>query len=514
MRQADFLKVRNSSYNLFDDYVNNVDLDSDIKIFYDFMDDDKLKKDFENKSKLNKLRNKNYKRYTDINITKFENISYDFNDIIKDTLNLYRQVDYKNLLSQSDSEAKDTKQLLDCIYKNFSIVENIAKKALKKLNDENDRKQSMFSIPYFKGLNISDKIKEELIDKYNDLVLFNSVLSDNIYDDLERQVERRKYIDEILRILNLEEENKISETKFEKLKVLNKKINGKIHKFQSNIQYLTDLVLNDSKYIDEFNKFRDFFNKLIAYDDTSYNEAKQVYETLCDDDKIKNVISNFEDKFIQEIEDTKKEEQKKYIEKEIQIFNDCLNSINTYYMNILDESDKLIINNILEKIKDNDVNLYNIELQLDEILKKIWSFVITDIYDFNPDKDYKFICSNNQFIDEKYQTILITKNEIKKVKEYGDYQIGFICGYSDNIMYITGENDIMDVDFNNVSRLKTPIQLESEFIDFNNCNKIALDGYKTKVEAVYYIPNDDINTRFKAIELANAYDLPLIELDK
>ena len=159
--------------------------------------------------------------------------------------------------------------------------------------------------------------------------------------------------------------------------------------------------------------------------------------------------------------------------------------------------------------------LLRLHYKLGLIVKDIWKNTITDIYNYNPNEDYYFICANNQFIDEKYQTILITKKEINRVTDYEDYQIGFICEYNNNIMYITENDDIMSVDnIDDMSNLKTPLQLEQEFMNFKVCNRIALNGFMTKIQAVYYINDGNIDKYMKAIELANLYNLPLIEIKK
>ena len=125
------------------------------------------------------------------------------------------------------------------------------------------------------------------------------------------------------------------------------------------------------------------------------------------------------------------------------------------------------------------------------------------------------MCSNNQFMDPRYETILITKRELERVNDYSDYQIGFICRYDDNILYITENEDIMSVEnYDDLSRLKTPLQLEQEFLNFKISNRIALNGFTTKLEAVYIINDGDINKYNKAKELSNMYGLPLIELKK
>ena len=124
------------------------------------------------------------------------------------------------------------------------------------------------------------------------------------------------------------------------------------------------------------------------------------------------------------------------------------------------------------------------------------------------------MCTNNPFIDEKYQAILITKKEIIKVNDYEDYQIGFICEYNSNILYVTENEDIMSVQFDDMSNLKTPKQIEDEFINFKVCNRIALDGFKTKLTAVYYIDDGDENKLAKAVDLCRTYSLPLIKIKK
>ena len=50
-------------------------------------------------------------------------------------------------------------------------------------------------------------------------------------------------------------------------------------------------------------------------------------------------------------------------------------------------------------------------------------------------------------------------------------------------------------------------------IKINNDN-IKNNGYKTKIEAVYYINDGNMDKYKKAVELANMYKLPLIELKK
>ena len=322
------------------------------------------------------------------------------------------------------------------------------------------------------------------------------------------------YINEILKLLNNEEENKIKSITQDRLKPLNIVIKIEINKFREKITYLQDLMPENSKYKKEFDNFIEFFNKLIAYDDTNYESARQTFEILIDDERLNKNIISFEELFVNERNSRKKEEEFVYNKVGIKNLTKSLDYIIANYSDELSDDNKNIIQHIYDKLNSSDYNIEELNKAFKLVVRGIWKSQITNIYNFNPNEDYYFICSNNQFIDEKYQTILITKKEIDRVDNYDDYQIGFICGYNDNIMYITENDDIMTVDNDDMSNLKTPLQLEQEFINFKICNRIALNGYKTKIEAVYIINDGNMEKYVKAVELADMYKLPLIELNK
>ena len=114
---------KEKSNDPFDDYFENLDIDSDIRKLYELIGDDEQKDEFERNSYLNKLRNKNHKRYYDINISKLENLPYDFDDIIKDIIKLYGFIDYKNLLTQNLEDSQNSEKLLNNIYKKLNRLE-------------------------------------------------------------------------------------------------------------------------------------------------------------------------------------------------------------------------------------------------------------------------------------------------------------------------------------------------------------------------------------------------------
>lgn len=498
--------------DIFD--LENINLNDDIQKLFEIINDDDIQDEFDKQLKLSNLRNENHKRYFDIDINKIKNLPNDFDDVVEDINNLYNCIISRDLLEDNYEESVNNRKIIDNIYRRINRLDKMVESTLKELHKYNDEKQGKYNLTYFKNIDVSEQTKIELINKYNNLVLYNTVITQDPYEDLKRQIVRKGYINEILKILNLEEENKINQSKQDKLKIINESIELEIKKYQAYIHYLEDLMPEKSKYIKEFEEFKEFYNKIIAYDDTNYNNIKQTYEILRDDTRLKNTINNFEQLFIKEIEDQKVEEKFVYEKFGIKNLKTSLNYISANYIDKMDEQSKKTIDCIYEKLDSDNYELKDLEKSLEIIVKNIWKNSITDIYSFNPNDDYCFICSNNQFIDEKYQTILITKKEINRVNDYDDYQIGFICSYNDNIMYITENDDIMTVVYDDLSNLKTPIQLEQEFINFKVCNRIALNGYKTKIEAVYYINDNNIDKYIKAIELANMYKLPLIELKK
>lgn len=504
----------NSTFEYFDEYFEKMDLNEELKKIYEIINDEESKNEFEIQSKLNKLRNANHKRYYDIDINKYKNLPEFFQDVVEDIFSLYNCIVPQELLLENLNEALNNKKILDNIFRRINRLNKMVNTTLKELNSKNDERQLKFSATYFKSLNINNDLKKKLLDYYNRLVLYNSVIVSDPYEDLKRQVVRDTYINEILKLLNLYEEEKVNLLKKDRLKLLNEKIDIEINKHKNIIQYLEDLMPENSKHFKEFNDFKQFYNKIIAYDDKSYSNAKQTYEILSDNSRFKIMTNNFEELFVQEIDSRKKEEN--FILEKIGIKNIkmSLNYISNYYLDKLNNEDKKIIEKILCKINSNNFDLLGIRNQLEKIVKSIWKNTITSVYSYDPDKDFYFICSNNQFIDEKYQTILISSKEIDKVDDYSDYQIGFICSYNDNILYITENDDIMTVQYDDMSDLKTPIQLEQEFINFKVCNRIALNGYKTKIEGVYYINAGNKKNYRKAVELANMYKLPLIELKK
>ena len=510
MEKLETDNILQDSNNIFDDYFDTTNLNDELRRFYDFLNDEELNESFETESKLTNIRNENYRRYSDINLLCLDNLSIDFENISKEIKKIYSFIDSEELLKDDIETAIDNKKIIDLVYYYLDKLEKMVEDELKLLDHQNDiRQKKVKEIDYSQ---IDEKTLREILIKYNNIVLFNSTLEETVFDNYSKQIKRKEYLNELYKLINLELSN-VNQESSEK-KDLNNEIEIEIRNINDRIAYLEDLMIEKSKYETEFKVFKNYFSNLIAYDDSDYTDLSRVHYNICEDLKIKSLLNYFEDSFIKERENILKEEKFIYEKFGIKNLNASLDYISANYMDLLDGIEKETINNIYKLINDGNYELSNLYSQLKNIVNTIWDKSITNVYSYKQNEPFCFICSNNQFIDERYQTILITNKMLDRVEDYSDYQIGFICNYSNNILYVTENNDIMTVNHNDMSNLKTPKQIEQEFVNFKVCNRIALNGFLTKVEAVYYINDKNSNNKIKAIELANMYCLPLIELKK
>ena len=511
VKNSETLDITNA---FFDSAFTDIDLNSSMEKIYEIIDNDRLQAEFEKQVNLTKLRNENYTRYNQINISKYKNLPDELSEYALSIINLYGQIDVKNILTDNYEDSKKSKEKLDNISLKITKLENMISSYLKEVIIKNNENQSKFSITYFKNLDVDEKTKQELINRYDDLILCSALIPKDIYEELRIQERRKEYINEIFKKVKTANKQTLNLLSQDKIQLLNVSINLEIQKYKERIGYLEDLIPEHSKYLDEFNEFKDFFNRLIAYDDESYENTKQIFEILTDSTKVQNRIDTLENLFIDERDSLRRESKFVYEKIGIKNLKSSLNYITANYVAKLSEENKKVIEYIHEQLNGNSYDLDELNRTLKSVVKAIWKEQITDVYSFDPDEDYYFICSNNQFIDEKYETILITKKELDRVDDYEDYQIGFICPYNDNILYITENEDIMTVKDDDMSDLKTPIQIEQEFVNFKVCNRIALNGHITSIQAVYLINDGNMEKYLKAVELANMYKLPLIELKK
>lgn len=491
--------------------LDDINLEQDIDKLYKLMNDSSLNKKHEEKLKLNKIRSENHKRYYDINMVKLKNLPEDFNKIVNEIEDLYKKIIPKNILNETIEEAIETKKTLDLIIKKIMRIEKMIKTTIKELEEYNDTKQSEFNIVNFKHLDIDEKSKKDVLNLYNELILYNAVIEKDIYSNLKRQLVRKEYINEINRLVSKGIDEFINDDKKEITNELNDRLDSVIDETNDKIQYLSDLMVEDSQYEDSFNDFVAFYNKIIAYDDTSYGNVKQTLDILEDDNKFTNYVKKFENNFIDEREKIIDEEEFIYNKVGLKNIKISLDYISSNYMDILDKPRKMVIDDIYARINSKNLDIDIISKNLNNIVKYIWTNTITNI---SKNEDFYFLCSNSQFKEPKTEAILLSRNILNRMDDYLDYQIGFICNYKNNILYITENDDIMSVKHDDLSKLKTPKQIEQEYINFNIVNKIALDGYMTNFIAVYYIDDNNEVVYNKALELSKENNLPLIKLKK
>jgi len=203
MMNVDNMETLDNTNDLFD-YFADMDLNSDIKDIYDVINDEQFVGEFEKEKHLSELRNENHKRYYAINTKRIENLPDEFSEIVYDILKLYNFIDSKILLTEDISAAENSKMLLDNIYRKLGRTDKMVETTLKEIVAENDKNQSKFSTSYFKNLDIDIKTKESLLNKYNDLVLFNTLVIDDNYENLKTSVPRET-LEETLHILDAKE---------------------------------------------------------------------------------------------------------------------------------------------------------------------------------------------------------------------------------------------------------------------------------------------------------------------
>lgn len=492
-----------------DEFFNSdsINLDLELKKFYNLLDNSETLNNIEKSEELNKIREENYQQYYKIDILKYKKLPKLFSEYTKDILKLYYSINSDNLLYDDYNRACNNKKTIEIINNNIKKLDNTLKLELSKIEEHNKLLQEKLSIKYIESLNLEESLKKEILDLYNKIILGNISVYDDLYSNLKIELERKNYLDNIYNIININEEYNSN-----KLKTLNEEINKKIIIYREKIYYLQDLIVENSKYFKEFTDFVNYYNSLIAYDDSNYDKAKSVYELL-NSNKLNLIINSFEMRFIDELDFRNKEENFIYENIGIKNIKKSLDYISANYLDKLSELEKKLIQNIYDRIKLND-NIYDIHNDLKLIVNKLWEEDITNINSYDKTNNYCFICSNNQFIDPKYECILLTKKVISQSNNLSNYQLGFIIGYNNNILYITENDDIMSVDYDDMSNLKTPKQIELEFTNFGVCNKLVLDGYLSKIEAIYYIDTEDSKIINQAVELSKIYNLPLIKLTK
>ena len=236
--------ILQDSNDIFDDYFDTINLNDELRMFYAFLNDEELNESFESETKLTNLRNENYKRYNDINLLYLDSLSIEFENIAKEIKKIYGFIDSKELLKDDIETALDNKKIIDLVYYYLDKLEKMLEEELKLLEQQNNKRQKeVKEIDYSQ---LDEKILREILIKYNNIVLFNSTLEDNVFDNYSKQIKRREYLNQLYKLINLELSN-VNEESSEK-KDLNNEIEIEIRKINDRITYLEDLMIEKSKY--------------------------------------------------------------------------------------------------------------------------------------------------------------------------------------------------------------------------------------------------------------------------
>jgi len=493
-------------------------MDSDETFFVDFIEDNNVSDElrnfykliYEESSDLNSLIDKNKETYLSISLNELENLPEEFYNITKEIKKIYNFISPESLDAKNLEQAKENKKILDILINHINKLNTMVKEETDDLFKNNKQRQE--KIKEINYSNIDKRTLVEILDRYNNLLYYMYSKDDNIFIEYKKQLKIKKEINKIYRLINLEIDYEDS-TKDE-LEILKEKTNQELKKMYDKILYLEDLMMEGSKHLKEFTDFKKLFSKVTAYDDNNYVEVNKVYNFVKDNNVLLNKFNELELILINEREYKNKEQEFIFEKVGVKNIKMSLDYITANYMDKLNYVSKQIINELYTDITSEDCNIYESYKKLKRVVNYIWRINTTDVFSYEQGNDFCFICTNNQFIDEKYQAILITKQILERVEDYSNYQIGFVCNFNDNILYVTENEDIMSADDSDMSNLKTPKQIEQEFANFKICNRIALNGYITSISAVYFINDGDYIKYRKAVELANQYKLPLIILKK
>ena len=493
-----------SRETFFVDFIDNNKKSTDLIDFYEFINQDETTLD------LNELLKENKDRYNKISLDVLEDLTDELEEIANEIKKVYSFILPESLKYYDLEIALENKKVLDLLYNHLSQLEKLIKMELSELKKDNNLRQE--KIKHIDYSSMDKRILVDVLEKYNNLISFSHTDEDNIYKNYKKELKRKKLLNKIYRTINIELEKDDNEKNL--LEPLKIKTTEEIAKIYDRILYLEDLMIEGSQYVNDFSILKKYFSRLIAFDDTKYSEVNKIYNFLTNNNVLKDKLKDFENVFIEEREQSKKEEDFIYEKIGMKNLKISLDYISANYMDEMPNEFKVIVKEIYRDLNKEGMQASDLYLKLKPVTNYIWEKDITDIYSYEEGKDFCFICTNNQFIDEKYQAILITKEMLNRVNDYSRYQIGFICHFNNNILYVTENKDIMEVKHDDMSNLKTPKQIEQEFVNFKVRNNIALNGYITSIKAVYLINDGDFIKYKKALELANQYDLPLIVLKK
>lgn len=435
-----------------------------------------------NDIELEKLRDLNHLNYFELKIDKIKDLPIQYETEALEIFDLYNTIDSITLLKENFSSAKEHSNLIKTIKKRIESLEEKLSIDLDKIIEENDKLEKDLDLSILKDTNPNTESQRKIIDeRINSLKFFNlSTNTKNPGFEISRQEKRKKYIDEIREMILTYDKNLIKNRKQNELKEINKEIELKYEEYLDKIDNLKKYIKVNKNFDNLIKKINEIFD----YDKNDYEDANCL---------LNDVISN------------------KRIDKELEKYNKILKDVTNPTLKMKETPNELkdtIKNNYVNLLTEKEIQALNDNkylIKLKQILDKIWKNEITKVENYTEGNNFKFLCSNLNEYKKEIIVKLITSEELKYLNDFGDYKVGYIYEFNDNIKSILYNNsDSFD---------KTPIDLESILINQNEFPEIKL-YLNSRKQAVFYIKNENFNEKYEmGNKLSNEENLPLIVID-
>ena len=321
-----------STNSLFDkDYFEDMDLNDDMEKIYSLVRDKEDYGEYEKEVNLSKLRIDNHKRYHRIKLELIENLPNYFYLDVKNIKSIYSKINEKKILKANYEESEKNKARLLEIEKLWNELKFKVENEFQKLTKENNKDQKLWDYSILKSMNIDEDELKKVLDYYDKLLIITSRISSNVFIDYKNELERKKFIDKIKKIIEDESQKLRDSAKEKELKLLNSKIEIEVISLNNKLDYLDKLIIKDSIYKLDYKKFKTLCDNIINYDKKSLDEARETYKLLCIKKKIDIFIDRFERLFLQEVEKEIKGKDFKKLEIDIEKIKEIVKKIEDNY---------------------------------------------------------------------------------------------------------------------------------------------------------------------------------------
>lgn len=464
---------------------------------------------------LKELRKRNHQLYYKISTNDLNNLSEYYPEQVSQIRTRYNNIKALDLLSDEYQDVQRHYEELVQIINDVNYLLDSISQELQKLIEKNDAREKKISIDHLElDDEYLDVIAHKIKEQYSALQLFNmSTDIDNSDFEYGRQLKRTTYIEELEKSLVEYDAMVIKRDRHLQTIKINEEISPLLDELSIKVKELQKLILPTDKRYEDFKTFLKYYKDLIKYDSNSLVSASKELARL-KKDKIFNALY---DKFKNSIKMEKIQEEKSYIETSKVYFMDCMKAIKDNYILLLTKKTRDQFFLKYDELSSNKTftvdEIKSYEKFLEPIIRNIWDLNINRRPDFVSGDKFKFICYNGPLESERYVGTLITDRTLRKAEVIGDYSEGYILSYPGEILVIAYNSEI-DLDSKrNVSRFRTPAQIEDKFVKNKKTNRLLLKSKNVKPKYYYCIKDDD--TDIKAVEKrAKKAKLPLLIINR